>query len=278
MVVGPEVAARQVAEILMEAIEVEPTQPAFSVSFGVASVDESSGASILLTRADEALFSAKANGRGRVVSYSEIAAMSHRTGEDVRVISLENKARVMSERVTSFVTQQSKMIVQNLHREANTDALTGLFNRRYLDRKLLGDVAQARESLRGMSVALADVDHFGLVNKEYGWPTGDQVLRDVAQLIQESIRVTDWVGRYGGEELCVVMPGTELSCAKLVCERIRVAVETHQFVTKGSTPLKITLSVGVVEMDLNESVEQMLERVSSQTLAAKQRGRNQVAG
>lgn len=276
LVEAPEQVASEVARVLINAIDSEQWSIAFSVSFGVASVDESCGASSLLTRADEALFSAKANGRGRVVAYSEIAAESHLTGEDVRVISLENKARVMSERVTSFVTQQSKMIMQNLHREANTDSLTGLFNRRYLDRKLTDEVSLAKKTDRDLSVALLDVDHFGEVNKAFGWPTGDRVLRDVSQTIGTCIRATDWVGRYGGEEICIVMPTTPLDNAVIVCERIRQAIESQEFEATDQSRLSITLSVGVVHLDPTESVDVMLERVSKKTLEAKQNGRNQV--
>lgn len=274
--------AERVAEILVQAINQAQwcKYDEVTASVGVASVVTSCEPAFLLTRADEALFSAKANGRNRVVRYHEIPQVSNRSGEEVEVISLENKARVMSERVTSFVTQKSKMIMKNLQREANTDSLTGLFNRRYLDRKLAEDFENAIRNNKDLSIALLDVDHFGEVNKQHGWPTGDKVLREVASLIQQSIRGSDWVGRYGGEELCIVMLGTRLENAVQVCERIRQAIDNATFRNSDNVPFGITLSAGVVEMDpaIHCDPEQLMECVSKKTLSAKQEGRNRVRG
>ncbi|MEL7500505.1 MAG: GGDEF domain-containing protein [Planctomycetota bacterium] len=273
--------ARRIAEILLNAIQQFHwcRLDGVTASLGVASVNESCQPSILLTRADEALYAAKASGRNRVTAYSEVAAKSHLTGEDLQVISLENKARVMSERVTSFVTHQSKLIMQNLRREANTDALTELFNRRYLDRKLGEEFLTAKRLGKDLSIALVDVDHFGEVNKQHGWPTGDHVLREIAQVILSCIRGSDWVGRYGGEELCIVMPGTILKNATSVCERIRKTIESTRFKNSNDEVLRVTLSVGVVQYQLESDpdMQQLLQRVSEKTLEAKRSGRNLVA-
>lgn len=281
LVEQPIESARSIAELLLDSVVEQPwcEYPEVSASFGVASVTEPSSPTRLLTQADEALYSAKANGRSRVVCYPDIAAYSSQSGEDVEVISLENKAKVMSERVTSFVTQQSRMIMQNLRREANTDALTGLFNRRYLDRKLAEDYAYALRNNKDLSVALVDVDHFGEVNKQHGWPTGDRVLNGISQEILSCIRGSDWVGRYGGEELCVVMPGTNLANAVIACERIRVAIERAKFLNASDEPISVTLSIGVVTLDprSDANVKAVLQRVSDKTLEAKNKGRNRIA-
>ena len=249
-----------------------------TASFGVADVSQACEPSLLLSRADEALFAAKANGRNRVVCYSEIARISNRRDEELDVISMENKARVLSERVTSFVTQRSKRIMQSLRREANTDGLTQLFNRRYLDKQLSKDFDQAVASGKDLCVALIDLDHFGIVNKKHGWPTGDKVLRSVAETILRSIRNSDWVGRYGGEEICLVMPSTGLEAATIVCERIRSTIESMPFETTAGESMKITLSIGLVELNpvIDPNVTALIERVSQLTLGAKTGGRNRV--
>jgi diguanylate cyclase (GGDEF)-like protein len=252
--------------------------PNVTVSFGVASISKAEKPTKILVRADEAMFSAKANGRDRIVCYSEIVEASNQTGEDAEVITLENKARVMSERVTSFVTQQSRMIMQNLRREANTDPLTQLFNRRYLDKTLEEDFEAAIAGRLDLSVALLDVDHFGEVNKKYGWPTGDQTLQQIAQLIEELVRGRDWVGRYGGEEICVVMPGATAGNAHKICERIREAIESNVFNSTDGQPFNVTLSVGVAALDpkLDATPKDLIERISQLALAAKNGGRNRV--
>ncbi len=281
LVESPESKAGEVAEVLLDAINREDWCRIKDVttSIGVAGTQVPCSSSALLTKADSALYSAKANGRNRVVCFREIAELSDRLGETMEVISLENKARVMSERVTSFVTQQSRLIMQNLRREADTDALTQLFNRRYLDRKLAEDFQQARDAGRPLCVVLIDVDHFGLVNKKFGWPTGDKVLREISDLIRQNVRGSDWVGRYGGEELCIVMPNTERANGIHVSQRIRKAVASQTFRSTDDQPVAMTLSAGVVELaEQHRGVEQLLDEVSQLTLQAKQQGRNRVCG
>lgn len=252
--------------------------PNITASFGVAAITSPCVPSLILTQADEALFAAKANGRNKVVCHSEIAALSNRHHDELAVVAMENKARVLSERVTSFVTHRSKRIMQSLRKEANTDGLTELFNRRYFDKQFSDDFSVAVESGQSLCLALVDLDHFGEVNKAHGWPTGDKVLREVAQSILKSTRASDWVGRYGGEEICVVMPGTELAAAKMACERIRETIDSTAFQTTSGNPLKVTLSIGVVEANpaIDQHTDALLERVSQLTLTAKTNGRNQV--
>lgn len=168
--------------------------------------------------------------------------------------------------------------MMTLHKEANTDALTQLFNRRYLDKQLVEEFNMAIVNDRDLCIALVDLDHFGEVNKVHGWPTGDRTLCTVAETITRSIRAADWVGRYGGEEICIVMPDTNLEQAMTVCERVRRATDLSQCSTTSGQPLRITVSIGIVELDRasDQSVTQLIERVSRMTLKAKSSGRNQV--
>lgn len=271
--------AKQIAAVLQDAVanHTWTGHDAVTASFGVATVYEQCEPSTILTQTDEALFAAKALGRNQVVCHSEIVDVSQIDSDQLEVISLENKARVMSERVTSFVSQQSKRIMRTLHREANTDALTQLFNRRYLDKRLGDEFNLSIVNGLQLSVALVDLDHFGKVNKTYGWPTGDKALCTVAKTITSSIRSVDWVGRYGGEEICIVMPNTNLTQARIVCERVRSAIAATP-VNTNAKPINITVSIGVAQLDVqsDQSVVELIERVSHLTLKAKSRGRNQV--
>jgi diguanylate cyclase (GGDEF)-like protein len=280
LVEAAESVANQIANVIQRAVNRFPwsDHKEITVSFGVAGIIQSCEPSLLLSRADEALFAAKANGRNRVVCHSEIARISNRHNDELDVISMENKARVLSERVTSFVTQRSKRIMQSLRKEANTDGLTQLFNRRYLDQRLVEEFQHAIATDKDLCIALLDLDHFGNVNKRHGWPTGDKVLRLVADTILQNIRVSDWVGRYGGEEICVVMPGTSLESAAVVCERIRSTIEAMPFESTTGQSLHVTLSIGVVALDpaSDTDVAALIERVSDLTLRAKEGGRNQV--
>lgn len=280
MVQSNESIAKRIAIVIQETVHKHEWTGLDEVtaSFGVASVYEKCKPPLMFTQADEALFAAKAIGRNQVVCYSEIVNVSKVDSDQLEVISLENKARVMSERVTSFVTQQSKRIMQTLHKEANTDALTQLFNRRYLDKQLAADFNLAIVNGKNLCIALVDLDHFGEINKAHGWPTGDKALCTVAETITQSIRATDWVGRYGGEEICIVMPYTNLEQAVIICERVRIAIASTSLQTPAEKPLNVTVSIGVVELDRDsdQSLPQLIERVSQLTLKAKSRGRDQV--
>jgi two-component system cell cycle response regulator len=138
IVEAEETVAKAIANSIRESVDRDEwcKYPEITASFGVASVVESCLPSMVLTQADEALFAAKAHGRNRVVCFSEIASVSNRNEDELEVVSMENKARVLGERVTSFVAQRSNRIMQSLRREANTDGLTKLFNLRYLDKQL----------------------------------------------------------------------------------------------------------------------------------------------
>lgn len=246
-------------------------------SIGIGTVEAPADVSDLLSQADEALYAAKAGGRDQVYTYDQLKEESSHAGEDVDVTGLENRARVFSERVTSLITRRSRSLIQGLKHDAETDPLTQIYNRRYLDSQLATELTTAQEHGCSLCVGLIDVDHFGQVNKVHGWPTGDAVLRQVSHLIQSNLRKTDWVGRYGGEEFCVVLVGAQLNQARAVLERLRRAVEGTLFQSTAGVQMSITISVGVVEFDGTSSDPvQLLELASQRTLAAKNGGRNQI--
>ncbi len=246
-----------------------------STSVGISTTEQPVEVSDLLSKADEALYAAKAGGRNLVYSYNQLKAESSNAGEDVDLASLENRACVFSDRVTSFITQRSRTLIAGLKHDASTDALTQMYNRRYLDDHLAIEVTAAQREESPLCVALLDVDHFGQINKLHGWPTGDAVLRQVAALIQSNIRGTDWVGRYGGEEFCIVLTNTSLEQARIVLERLRRTVEGEVFQSTGGEQLTVTVSIGAVEcLGIGTTPLQLLERASQQALAAKSAGRN----
>lgn len=243
-------------------------------SFGAA--DNSSAATLgdLLRNAEEALYAAKASGRNRTVRYSELERQALQSGEDVAITALETRTRVLTDRMANYVTMLSNRLLNRARKEAETDGLTGVYNRRYLDKRLQGELTDQN---RRLAVALFDLDHFGQVNKQHGWPSGDKVLKDAVEAARSVLREGDWIGRYGGEEFCVVLPNTGVDAATEVMERLRLAVEQQNFESTNGVSLAVTASVGVVERNgAGESAHDLLERVSQLALLAKQQGRNQV--
>ncbi len=270
-----------VAEQIRLAFATHKFEPALdaTVSAGVATVIGPVSNHAFANMSDEALISAKAKGRDTAQTYSQIREDSLRAGDDVDIMLFENQARVLTERVTNFITQRSKKLLRKLRSEAETDGLTQVFTRRYFDRRLQNDFDRALMHDKQLCLALVDLDYFGQVNKQYGWPTGDKTLTDVCDLIQEHLRASDWVGRYGGEEICIVLPNTNLQDSGKIAERIRQAVAEHRFTATTGETFGVTLSVGLVEMNnlLDSCPAELIERVSQKTLSAKQAGRNQVA-
>ncbi len=166
-----------------------------------------------------------------------------------------------------------------LEQLAQTDPLTQLLNRRALTERITAEMERALRYDSSLSVLMVDLDHFKKVNDTYGHLVGDDVLRDFAVLLTETIRVTDVVARYGGEEFLVLLPESDEAGAEHFAERIRDAVEGHEFTARGGqTRLGITASIGVATFPgaRIESVEDLLARADAALYRAKADGRNQV--
>lgn len=230
----------------------------------------------LFTPADEALYTAKARGRNSVVHYDEILRRARDENRDPALEGFENRTRVIAQRVAELISDRGRRIFGDLKKQADVDSLTGLFSRRYLDRRLPVELDVSSERDAPLTIALLDIDHFGNVNKTYGWPSGDKVLNEVAARVRTNIRSEDWAARYGGEEVCVVMHGTPLDVARPVLERVRTAVAEAPFLTTNGQKVEITVSGGAAERDGAESLETLMERVSQRLLLAKQGGRNRL--
>lgn len=159
-----------------------------------------------------------------------------------------------------------------LERDANTDMLTGLPNRRFLQAQLDGEFERAVRYGRTFSVALLDLDHFKRVNDTFGHAVGDKTLQEVARLLTAQVRNLDTTGRWGGEEFLLLLPELPLRTAAEVAERFRQLVEGHPFAH--GHPL--TVSLGVAEYRAGEGLDELLNRADAALYDAKTQGRNRV--
>ncbi|WP_426073344.1 DUF484 family protein [Janthinobacterium sp. DSP2-3-3] len=164
-----------------------------------------------------------------------------------------------------------------------TDSLTGVYNRRYIDRRLLEEIARARRQNYCISCMYIDIDHFKLVNDTYGHQGGDEVLREVATRIRTELRRSDALGRFGGEEFVVLLIDAALDSATFVAERIRASIAGTMFDLPGSAQAWVSVSIGVASLEANaallpiETVAQQLVAHADQALyQAKAGGRNKV--
>jgi two-component system cell cycle response regulator len=166
-----------------------------------------------------------------------------------------------------------------LEQLAQTDPLTQLLNRRALTERITAEMERALRYDSTMALLMIDLDHFKRVNDTYGHLVGDDVLRDVGQLLSDTIRTSDIVARYGGEEFLVLLPETDDAGAESFAERIRFAVEQHLFASVSlPEPLHLTASVGVAVYPAAriESVEDLFARADAALYRAKADGRNRV--
>jgi diguanylate cyclase (GGDEF)-like protein len=163
-----------------------------------------------------------------------------------------------------------------LRHTAEVDALTGSMNRRSIDQALTRTFLQAHRVGQPLSVLFVDIDHFKTFNDMLGHACGDFCLRELALLLRSTLGTEDFLGRYGGEEFVVILPGRPTEMARAVAEELRVAVEAAEFKWNDRT-LRLTVSIGVANRLDGETLPQpALERADRALYAAKRAGRNRV--
>lgn len=161
-----------------------------------------------------------------------------------------------------------------LAKQASRDGLTGIFNRQHFDERLLECFRTCQRNGRGFALLLIDVDHFKRVNDTYGHLAGDEVLRQVARLLMQTVRSNDFVARYGGEEFVILLPETtNVDEAQVVAEKIGQAVAATTFAEAGT----LTVSLGLSVADASDaSSQEIVERADQALYEAKAQGRNRV--
>lgn len=163
-------------------------------------------------------------------------------------------------------------------RHAKVDALTGLHNRRWLDETTPRLMERCRRNGTPMSLLMVDVDRFKHFNDGYGHPAGDQALITIGRVFLAQLRPTDTPVRYGGEEFCVLLPGTERIGALLTAERLRAAIAAIDFpAADGALLPHITASIGVAAMEGTDTPASLIARADAALYRAKERGRDRVA-
>jgi diguanylate cyclase (GGDEF)-like protein len=166
---------------------------------------------------------------------------------------------------------------QNFLKMSITDGLTGLYNIRYFKMLLETETLMAKHDLtKKFAIIMSDVDHFKHFNDTYGHQVGDLVLKETANILRASVRSSDIVSRYGGEEMIVLLRGSSLKDGLSVAEKIRKTVEDHRI--KNETQIyNITISMGVAIFKAGDTVEMIIKKADEALYQAKESGRNRVA-
>jgi diguanylate cyclase (GGDEF)-like protein len=173
------------------------------------------------------------------------------------------------------VKQERAMM--RLYEETTVDALTRVYNRRFIDKRFDEELAYAQRHHSELSVVLLDVDYFKHVNDRHGHTAGDAVLRRIAEVIVDQLRTEDVLARYGGEEFLVLLRGIPQIGAASVAERVRVAVQNAQ-IKVGRVTLRVTISAGCASLSScpSNTKEELVAQVDERLYRAKHQGRNQV--
>ncbi len=180
------------------------------------------------------------------------------------------------EKLAGQELHKKNLLLQNINQElmllSTTDQLTGLFNRRKMDSELESEFTRSHRYNQPFSIIMFDIDLFKTINDNFGHQAGDKVLIDIAGILHKTLRSTDIISRWGGDEFMILCPQTRLAGAKIMAENIRAAIADHQF----EIAHKTTISVGVSECSGQDSVAFILKDVDKKLYEAKRQGRNTV--
>lgn len=164
---------------------------------------------------------------------------------------------------------------RTLQKEANTDGLTGLFNKRYFLRRITEEYERSKRYSLRCSLIFIDIDHFKRINDGYSHQAGDYVLRIISKILQTTARRTDVLSRFGGEEFVIITPNSNPVEAAYLAHKMRVAVRDTAF-SYNDDSFKITISAGVATFSSHRTVKQIIERADTALYRAKKMGRNRV--
>ena len=193
---------------------------------------------------------------------------------------MEKRNRDLESQLSSSTqtVQDLSRRLEDVKREAMTDALTGVANRKCFDLRLTQCVQEARDSDLPLCLLMIDIDHFKKFNDTYGHQLGDKVLQLVGHTLTQCVKGRDLPARYGGEEFAVILPQTSLPDATTLADQVRLSVAQRKIVRKstGQDLGTITMSIGVSAYVPGESLQDLIERADEALYAAKNAGRNRV--
>ena len=199
----------------------------------------------------------------------------HLQHEEARFQRAQHSAEETWERLRTLESESEKLRrkILELHRKALRDTVTHLPNRMACEDRIKQEFARWKRFQDPLTLLVWDIDDFKGINDRYGHQAGDKALRAVARTLKKRLRETDFIGRYGGEEFLVLLPGAAQANALRVADEMRVAIETAGF-HAGAEPVDMTISCGVAEFHDGDSPESVFRRADKALYAAKKEGKN----
>ncbi|GAB6193178.1 GGDEF domain-containing protein [Desulfocastanea catecholica] len=204
--------------------------------------------------------------------------------DDAGILLILKKGHALSPEEINLINHSLEILAECLRRglayeelfeRASNDALTGLSNRRVFDERISGLIESAKRYHHPLSMISMDLDKFKMINDNLGHQVGDEVLKSVAQVLKQAVRSTDLLIRMGGDEFLLILDNTDLRSARILAERLCVAVDTLNIWADDAT--KLGVSIGLSQLKQEESLKQWLERTDDILYHAKAEGRSRVA-
>ena len=197
------------------------------------------------------------------------------------ILTADNFSKEQTETAEWFVTQARTALANARHhravqRQALVDTLTGLANRRLCEAALEKEIVRAGRFGEPFALVVGDIDDFKTVNDLHGHPTGDEVLKEFAQVLQTTVREIDLAGRWGGEEFVIGLPGTDLDGAVRLAERVRAALAKRTVEAPNGAPLRVTASFGVAELGAEKGLSELVAAADAALYRAKRAGKDRV--
>ena len=200
------------------------------------------------------------------------------TSKETEAILLENQKLEERLKQSTAVVEDLKKDLEFIKREAVTDGLTGLSNRKAFDEEIEKIILESKAENKTFTLLIIDIDHFKQFNDKYGHQVGDQVLKLVARTLKDGLKGRDFAARYGGEEFAILLPETPKEAAIMVGNSLRKALAGKDVVNRSTGDVlgRITMSIGVCEFAPELNAEELIERADKALYEAKHAGRNQV--
>ena len=210
--------------------------------------------------------------------YSEIKNIVDQMLVETKALLKSGRKLQTRMKISSDDLKQLQKELEDSQKEAQTDTLTSLINRRGLEKRLELERIRARQNDAPFSILLVDIDHFKKVNDTYGHLVGDSLLRSIAKLMVGQLRKKDIAARYGGEEFLILLPETDMNGAIAAGRKIQAALSTKEWKIKdtGKSMGKITVSMGIALYALDETEKSLIQRADDALYKAKQDGRNRI--
>ncbi|MDA0660811.1 MAG: GGDEF domain-containing protein [Planctomycetota bacterium] len=214
---------------------------------------------------------------GHLRSVNDLEQVQDQLLQQINNVIVSNRKLEDDLSATRFELQQQAMQLDETRREARTDALSGIANRKGFDEHLTYVMGRWQAKRAPFGLVLADVDHFKRINDSLGHVAGDHVVAGIGELLRKSVRPGGLVARLGGDEFAIILKVEDLETARRACERLKKAVENANLAASDrDAGLSVTLSMGLTVPSSDDTVDSLLRRADQALYQSKKQGRNQL--